>query len=300
MFQNNKRFQEARSRQSTKEYDAVPLWKIKLTAFATHLGISLIIFLGLLYFIVFEWYPPPFFSTDGGWQGIRIIAMVGLVIGPLLTLIVFKPGKKGLKFDLSLIAAAQLGTLAWGIWTVYNERPVAVVFAEDSFSPVPVYLMAQHGIHRKDLERFGDETPVPIYSNLPLDDSDKIQALRAKAIQTATPLFLFAEYYQPINEHNTALINRHALDMPLYLEVRPKVKPAFETFKREHRQQLPRLNFFALHGRFERRIIAVNKDTMDFVATVPIEPPDPTEEAKMQWIKKQRHQGATVDRQSGK
>ena len=79
----------------------------RINAFLIHLTISFIIFLVLAYLIVLHWYPLPYFHTDGGWRGIRIIAGVDLVLGPLLTLIVFKPGKPGLKFDLTLIGLAQ-------------------------------------------------------------------------------------------------------------------------------------------------------------------------------------------------
>ena len=45
-----------------------------------------------------------------------ILLMIGVdvVIGPLLTLIVFDPKKKHLKFDLVVIAALQLAALAYG------------------------------------------------------------------------------------------------------------------------------------------------------------------------------------------
>ncbi|MCG6936115.1 MAG: hypothetical protein LJE73_09510, partial [Proteobacteria bacterium] len=66
-------------------------------AFLIHLGISLVIFLILAYIILIKWYPVPFFYTDGGWQGVRIVAAVDLVLGPLLTLLVYKHGKPGLK-----------------------------------------------------------------------------------------------------------------------------------------------------------------------------------------------------------
>ena len=45
-------------------------------AFAVHLGISLVIFIILGYLILFHWYPDFFFASDGGWQGIRIVAFV--------------------------------------------------------------------------------------------------------------------------------------------------------------------------------------------------------------------------------
>ena len=85
----------------------------RLNAFLIHFSISLVIFFILLYFILVQWYPQPLFSTDGGWRVIRIIAVVHLMLGPLLTLIVFKPGKKGLKFDLSMIALVQVLAFSW-------------------------------------------------------------------------------------------------------------------------------------------------------------------------------------------
>ena len=108
----------------------------KLKAFTTHLGISLVIFLIVLYFILVEWYPFPYFNTDGGWQGIRILAFVDIVLGPLLTLLVFKQGKRYLKFDLSIIALIQISALAWGISVIQRERPLAAVFIEDYFLTV--------------------------------------------------------------------------------------------------------------------------------------------------------------------
>ena len=47
-------------------------------AFAIHLGISLAIFTVLAYLVLAVWYPDLFFTTDGGWQGIRIIIAVDL------------------------------------------------------------------------------------------------------------------------------------------------------------------------------------------------------------------------------
>ena len=101
-----------------------------------HLGISLVIFVPLSYLIVFEWYPDFFFATDGGWQGIRIVALVDLVLGPTLTLVVFKAGKPGLKFDLTLIGIFQAICLVIGVYIVYAERPIAMVYADGYFHSV--------------------------------------------------------------------------------------------------------------------------------------------------------------------
>jgi len=54
-----------------------------------------------------------------------------MVLGPLLTLMVFNPTKKSLKFDLTIIGLIQLACLIAGTWLLYNERPVAQVLADD-------------------------------------------------------------------------------------------------------------------------------------------------------------------------
>ena len=103
------------------------------TAFAIHLGISALVFLVLAAVIIFVWYPGFLFQTDGGWQGIRLIAGIDLVLGPLLTLIVYNKGKKSLPIDLSIIALVQVSALCVGTYLVYQERPLAIIFADNRF-----------------------------------------------------------------------------------------------------------------------------------------------------------------------
>ena len=84
--------------------------------------------------IFFVWYPHPYFQAVGAWSVLRILVGVDLVLGPVLTLILFKPGKRGLKFDLCFIACVQLAAFVYGITVIYGERPYVNVFAVDRFS----------------------------------------------------------------------------------------------------------------------------------------------------------------------
>ena len=80
----------------------------KLSAFLIHLGISaaLVAALGSTAYLL--WYPPPYFEFDGGMNVMRLLLVVDVVLGPLLTLVVFQRGKKGLRRDLAVIGALQL------------------------------------------------------------------------------------------------------------------------------------------------------------------------------------------------
>lgn len=102
-------------------------------AFGLHLLVSLVVFLFLLSIILFYWYPGFLFLYDGGLQGAKLIAGVDFVIGPVLTLLVYKLGKKSLRFDLTCIVLLQVICLTGGMWAIWQTRPIAIVYATGSF-----------------------------------------------------------------------------------------------------------------------------------------------------------------------
>ena len=112
----------------------LPLSRVQ--AFAVHLTLSLLVFSTLVFVMLRWWFPGELFLVDGGWEGLKLVAMVDLVLGPALTLILYKPGKPKLALDLSLIAAVQIAALGYGFVTTWQQRTVAVVYAERAFTTV--------------------------------------------------------------------------------------------------------------------------------------------------------------------
>jgi hypothetical protein len=102
-------------------------------AFAVHMVISLVIFFILLVCITQYWYPGILFDAGNGWKAIGIIIGIDLILGPLLTLIVFNHNKTSLKFDLWVIALVQTAALVYGTWTIHQTRPIALAFINSSF-----------------------------------------------------------------------------------------------------------------------------------------------------------------------
>src|ERR1022692_3831778 len=130
-------------------------WK----ASGIHLGISAAIAAIVVGVMLKLWYPPPYFDAMGG--GILLTLIVGcdVVLGPLITLIIFKSGKKGLKTDLAIIGCVQLAALAYGSYTIFIARPVFTVFAVDRFEVV-----AANAIKREELAK----ATSPAFSTLSL------------------------------------------------------------------------------------------------------------------------------------
>lgn len=182
-------------------------------AFAIHLCISMVIFSLFVFVLLQFWYPAPFFSASGGWQGLRIVAFIDVVLGPLLTLVLFNPAKpkKELIFDLSLVAIMQITALCWGIYTVHQQRPVVVAFLDYSFYTVPAQALVEQDIDLQQLKKFGSRLPVYVYINKP-DTPDALEQFKQATIDINLPSIHNLDYYAPVDEHLDE-IYRHNLDI---------------------------------------------------------------------------------------
>ena len=83
---------------------------------------------------------------------------IDVVIGPLFTLLVYREGKKTLKFDLGVIILIQISAFSYGLHTIAQGRPAWLVFYYDRFDQVTVVEISQ-----KNHEKFKYE-----YKNAPM------------------------------------------------------------------------------------------------------------------------------------
>ena len=74
--------------------------------------------------------------TLGGHEIFLLVVGIDVVVGPLLTLVVFKAGKKSLKFDLAVILALQMAAFVYGTSALLEARPAYVAALGDSFQVI--------------------------------------------------------------------------------------------------------------------------------------------------------------------
>ncbi len=116
-------------------------WK----AASIHLSISIAVGLLVFALLFLVWFPQPYFDAAGGQHLILVLLGVDLVLGPLLTLILFKSGKKGMLFDLYLIGLVQSAALVYGMHVIVQARPAFIVAAIDRFNVVAANELANRG-----------------------------------------------------------------------------------------------------------------------------------------------------------
>jgi hypothetical protein len=108
----------------------------RFRASAIHFGICVFVACVLIALLWFVWYPTPLLNAVGGTEVVLMLLGIDVVLGPVLTLIVFKHGKKTLKFDLAVIAAVQFVALCYGVYTLFIGRPVYVAALGHRFDVV--------------------------------------------------------------------------------------------------------------------------------------------------------------------
>lgn len=177
----------------------VPRWK----AFAIHLSISALIAAVVLSTMYFVWYPEPLFVAMGGNELVLILVGVDVVLGPLITLIIFNPakGRRLLRMDLAVIALAQASALAYGVHVVAEARPVYVVFTIDRFDAV-----AANELFDKDFTKVKNPAfatrpwgrPRVIGVAMPTDPKEQLEVINWAVL--GSDLQVFPQYYREYEE----------------------------------------------------------------------------------------------------
>lgn len=147
--------------------------KSRWQAFATHLALSFLIFGSIILIMLFSWYPGIFFFI-GGLHGIKIAAGIDLVLGPLLTAIVYNISKpiKLILLDLGIIFSIQVSALSAGIYIVFSERPLVQAIVDDGIYIHTASEYKTNNIDYKSLDKFSGRNPKIVAIDLPEDPKD--------------------------------------------------------------------------------------------------------------------------------
>ncbi|MEG2357540.1 TfpX/TfpZ family type IV pilin accessory protein [Acinetobacter sp.] len=111
-------------------------FKDKFKAASLHLLISCVLAFFCFIVVFFVLYPSSLAQATGVSALFLIMLGVDVVLGPMLTFIVYKKYKKTLKMDLLVIAIIQLSALLYGGYAMHQGRPVWIAYTADRFELV--------------------------------------------------------------------------------------------------------------------------------------------------------------------
>lgn len=176
--------------------------KFRLKYFFGHLVISLTIALLSLYLVFYIWYPAPLDKAAGVGEIILIMLGIDVTLGPLLTLVLAKEGKKGLKFDLIVIGIVQLLALSYGLYSVDRGRPVAIAFDVNRFELV-LKNSIKNSEHQKIINQFAQSqgNNIPVVAIRPAKDDEEYAERMKNELELNIMANANPELYQTIEQN---------------------------------------------------------------------------------------------------
>lgn len=231
----------------------------RISATVLHFLASLSIFALLLGIALLFWYPAPYFSASGGWQGIRIVAAVDLVLGPLLTLVLYNPKKsrRELLGDIGVVVLIQVCALLWGIKAIYEQRPVAVVFLDTSFYTVPAIALQSQGVDLKQLDAFGKQRPVLAFADRPDSGPELQQYLSLAEVGQIPPHEQFA-LYAPLSEHFSRAV-RSSVDIHEIMENNADMRQQIEQVLESAQSEIADFYYLPLTSRYRNIVMMFDR-----------------------------------------
>jgi hypothetical protein len=184
-------------------------WRPRSTAGAIHLALSALFAATVFLAIYVYWYPGVLFDLAGGRRLFLLIAGVDVTLGPLITFIIFVPGKRGLVFDLAVIAFVQMAALTYGVYVLFESRPAYIVFVKDRFELVRANQVP---------EQLFEEARGSIYDHAPVTGPKLVSARMPRDREEATRIMMsslggldlqfFPRHYAQFNPARGAEIGR--------------------------------------------------------------------------------------------
>ncbi|MCX7140728.1 MAG: hypothetical protein NT123_06400 [Proteobacteria bacterium] len=200
-------------------------WK----AAAIHLSASAIVAAVVVWAMLRIWYPSPYFEALGGRRLIELIVGVDVVLGPLITLVVFDTRKKSLKFDLAAVAVLQMAALAYGVHVAFQARPAYLLFVKDRFEIVTANQLEPEQlakVKRPEFKTVPFSGPVAAAAELPTDPKE-LELLTMLAISTGVDVQLFPQYFVPYAEQKKLVLSMGKPPQLVGAEL-PQFKPVLE------------------------------------------------------------------------
>ncbi len=226
-------------------------------AFALHIAISLAALAAVFAVVRFYWYPYPYLGPDGGWPAFGLLAGASLVVGPPLTLLVARPGKKGLRFDLTAIALLQLAVFALGLHLLYMRRVQMVVYSRDAFFALDAAHLAIAGPKGQALATRLPGYPAYAFVHLPASRLARDEA-EIRTLKGEPPVYLRGWRYRPYTEADRRLVLARSLPMTEIVRHDPTAARALARFRVQH-PDLAHYAFVPLHGTYASVVVALRR-----------------------------------------
>jgi len=243
----------------------------KFKASLLHFLISLLLVILIIGSMLFFFFPSIYFSVTDFKELAYIIITVDLILGPLLTFIIFNPdkAKSALYLDFSVVGAVQLSALIYGAYTLYQVHPVYITFNVDRFTVVSAKDAQPKKAKFKEYKISKLSAGKLAFAKNPEDEKLQDQIL-LDAIQGGEDLDQREEFYEPYLDNLSTIVEKSINPSLIFSDKNKEINSVKKLLNSG--TKLDSLAFLPINSTNKEAIIVLNKKTGEPISTLQIDP----------------------------
>lgn len=226
--------------------------KFAFAASLLHLTGCLIV-AGATFFLVLKfWYPHEYQEMSAGRELFFLLTGVDIVIGPLLTLVLFAPKKSSseLRRDIAMVVACQIAAFGLGMYTVYHARPLFLVGEIDRFKTISL-----NDLRDKDYQEIPQrfkphffDGPKQVFVELPANPKEQL-ALLEDSMKGGPDLGESPRFYTEYDDLAGLKMLRKAKVLSIFLHAFPDQQQAANNLAKKNNEEISSLTFLPVIAR---------------------------------------------------
>lgn len=220
------------------------------------------------------WYPGLLAYASGVSNIFLLLLMVDVVLGPVITLIIFNPHKKELRHDLTVVVCVQVIALLYGLHTVFITRPVYLAFNSDRFDVVYANDIPDANLAKatrpefKSLPYLG---PKIIASPLPTDPIISQQIVRGVLSGEGDDVQQLPQYYVPYAQQKAEVLKRMKA-LPDLKKFNPDNLQAVDTLVNKYASAHMNVGYLPLKGKTHNFAVILSRTTGEVLEITELKP----------------------------
>lgn len=242
-------------------------WRV----FQWRLAASMAAFLLLFAVIRLLWYPGSYFAISGAAKLVVVLLGVVIVIGPVLTTVVFKPGKWGLGFDIRALIAVEIFVLILAGAMIFERRPYYVVFAVDRFEVVTRTEVDRAKVRFDEHRTKPFNAPRFVYAELPTDPEEYSRLVDEVVFEGRKDIDRRPEFWKPYGDRASA-IKAKARPLLDLIRFSDKRKSSVQKWLSRHPGVIDNLLYVPVRGRGRDAAMILQADKELPVGIIDIDP----------------------------
>lgn len=236
------------------------LFASKAKAFLIHIAVSAAVFAAVIFVVLELWFPEPYFRIDGGFAMILLAATVDLVVGPLITFLVYRPNRRDNLINFAVIAILQAAALTWGVHILYSQRPLYAAYIGGpvkAFFPITEALIQATPPPAELRAQLKGHPPLVF---IPLSsDPKKARGMLMSTLLGGPSLLSSTHLWQPVDGRALATIVHEARSRAALEALDPDAGRLLDEFLAGQAKRFEDFAFVPLRGRYQSALLALRK-----------------------------------------